>query len=43
MIATVDDMRQDVTRLEKIASRFSQIGSQPALKIQSLNPLLEDI
>ena len=43
LASTLDDMQQDVKRLEKIASRFSQIGSQPALKIQSLDPLLSDI
>jgi signal transduction histidine kinase len=38
-----DDMENDVKRLEKIAKRFSQIGSQPDLKMQDIHPLLLDL
>ena len=37
------DMRTDVGRLEKVAARFSQIGSQSDLKVQELNPIFRDI
>ncbi len=38
-----DDMENDVKRLEKIAKRFSQIGSKSDLKIQDIHPLLLDL
>ncbi len=38
----VDEMGKDTSRLDKIASRFSQIGSVPALHIGSLNKALSD-
>jgi hypothetical protein len=37
------DMRTDVGRLEKVAARFSQIGSMADLKVQELNPIFKDI
>ena len=40
---TLNEMQRDVERLTKVASRFSQIGSQTDLKEQDLAPILEDI
>lgn len=37
------DMRTDVGRLEKVAARFSQIGSMADLKVQDLRPIFKDI
>ena len=37
------DMRMDVNRLEKVAARFSQIGSQSDLNVQDLQPIFADI
>ncbi len=37
------DMRTDVGRLEKVAARFSQIGSMADLRVQDLNPIFRDI
>ncbi|MDZ7315779.1 MAG: HAMP domain-containing histidine kinase [candidate division KSB1 bacterium] len=39
----VNDIEIDVKRLEKVASRFSQIGSQTELKVQELQPIFRDI
>ena len=39
----IDEMEQDVERLNKIAQRFSQIGSQADLKEQNLVQLLENV
>lgn len=39
----IDEMRSDVGRLERIAERFSKIGSVPALKPEPLNPLLHRV
>jgi hypothetical protein len=39
----VNDVQTDVSRLEKVAARFSQIGSQAELKMQDLRPILSDI
>lgn len=36
------EMEEDVDRLNKIAYRFSNIGSLPSLKAQELNPVLEE-
>jgi signal transduction histidine kinase len=36
------DMQKDLTRLQKITSRFSQIGSKPALKINNINEIIEE-
>jgi len=37
------DMGNDVNRLNKVATRFSQIGSQPDLKKHDIVPILKDI
>lgn len=37
-----DDMEHDLTRLRKITSRFSQIGSRPALVPHDINEILRD-
>ncbi|MFW6248287.1 MAG: sensor histidine kinase [bacterium] len=37
----VDELEQDTLRLEKIAARFSRIGSKPVMKKNSLNKLLD--
>ncbi|NOY59979.1 MAG: HAMP domain-containing histidine kinase [Calditrichaeota bacterium] len=39
----VADMQTDVKRLEKVAARFSQIGSQTDLRQQNIDPILEDV
>jgi two-component sensor histidine kinase len=39
---TLNEMQRDVERLSKVASRFSQIGSEADLKEQELLPILED-
>ncbi len=39
---TVDNMKVDVSRLEKIANRFGLIGSVPELKPCDINKLIED-
>ncbi|NIS17926.1 MAG: HAMP domain-containing histidine kinase [candidate division Zixibacteria bacterium] len=36
-------MTRDIERLQKIANRFSQIGSRPALKKADLNQIIEDV
>ncbi len=36
----VDELERDTLRLEKIAARFSRIGSKPVMKKNSLNKLL---
>jgi signal transduction histidine kinase len=41
--ALAGDMQMDVMRLEKVAARFSQIGSQSDLKVQDLQPIFNDI
>ncbi len=38
-----EDMETDVKRLEKVAARFSQIGSKTDLKLQELDPILDDL
>lgn len=38
-----NDVQTDVNRLEKVAARFSQIGSQAELKVQDLRPIFSDI
>jgi signal transduction histidine kinase len=40
---TLNEMQRDVERLSKVASRFSQIGSQADLKEQDLLVILEDV
>ncbi len=41
--STLNEMQRDVERLGKVASRFSQIGSQADLKEQDIVPILDDI
>jgi hypothetical protein len=38
-----DDMEKDLSRLVKVTSRFSQIGSRPDLQPTDLTPLLRDV
>jgi signal transduction histidine kinase len=38
-----NDIEKDVSRLERVAARFSQIGSQSALKEQDIQVILDDI
>jgi two-component sensor histidine kinase len=40
---TLNEMQRDVERLSKVASRFSQIGSEADLKEQDLLPILEEV
>ena len=39
---TVREMQKDASRLEKIADRFSKIGSKPTLKESDLKPILSN-
>jgi signal transduction histidine kinase len=39
---TLDEIENDVERLQRIASRFSDIGSQPKLEHQNLVPVVMD-
>ncbi|MCI0706552.1 MAG: HAMP domain-containing histidine kinase [Ignavibacteriae bacterium] len=41
--ATVRDMENDVARLQKIADRFSKIGSKPDLKDENLSDIIEKV
>jgi len=41
--AVVRDMKSDVNRLEKVAARFSQIGSEVDLKAQDVHQILKDV
>lgn len=38
----VEEMEEDVRRLNKIAYRFSNIGSTPVLEAQDLNPIVDE-
>jgi len=38
----VEEMSKDITRLEKVATRFSQIGSKPSFKITPINPVIQE-
>jgi hypothetical protein len=38
----IREMEEDVDRLNKIAYRFSNIGSTPSLRTQELNPVVEE-
>lgn len=40
--ATIDEMGNDVKRLETITERFSKIGSVPSLQQENLNTVIED-
>ncbi len=37
----VDEVEKDVERLERVANRFSDIGSMPKLEVQELAPVIE--
>lgn len=39
---TLDEIENDVERLQRIANRFSDIGSQPKLEYQNLVPIIEE-
>lgn len=43
MKMVVNDMQTDVNRLEKVAARFSQIGSQTDFKLQDIHCIIRDI
>jgi signal transduction histidine kinase len=43
IIDTIGEMEQDVTRLNKVAARFSKIGSKPDLHEESLTEVLEGV
>jgi NtrC-family two-component system sensor histidine kinase KinB len=40
--SAVDELEEDLRRLEKITERFSKIGSQPKLNLIELTPILEE-
>lgn len=40
---TLNDIEMDIKRLEKVAARFSQIGSEAALKEQDIAPSLHEV
>jgi signal transduction histidine kinase len=40
---TLTDMETDIKRLEKIAARFSHIGSEALLNTQDVHPVLRDV
>lgn len=43
IIDTIDEMEQDVNRLNKVAARFSKIGSKPDLHTESLTEVLDGV
>ncbi|PIS27848.1 MAG: sensor histidine kinase [Candidatus Marinimicrobia bacterium CG08_land_8_20_14_0_20_45_22] len=38
----IDEMSKDIMRLEKVATRFSQIGSKSSFKITPINPVIQE-
>ena len=40
---TIEAMRTDVVRLQRVAQRFSQIGSEPDRKPQPIEPIVREI
>lgn len=40
---TLEEMENDINRLNMIATRFSKIGSQPELRKENLNALIENV
>lgn len=40
---TVESMRVDIARLNRVAQRFSQIGSEPARKVQSVETVVREV
>ncbi len=43
VLETLPEMENDIKRLYKVATRFSQIGSQTELKRQSVVPIIRDV
>ncbi len=43
LMETIQELENDVNRLNKIASRFSKIGSKPVLKEENLNDVVQNI
>ncbi len=43
LVDTITEMEQDVNRLNKVAARFSKIGSKPDLHEESLTEVLEGV
>ncbi|MBN2011159.1 HAMP domain-containing histidine kinase [candidate division KSB1 bacterium] len=43
VIQTIPEMENDIGRLYKVTTRFSQIGSQTELKRQSVIPIIHDV
>jgi len=43
IVETVSEMEQDVNRLNKVAARFSKIGSKPDLHDESLSGVLQEV
>ena len=43
IVETIGEMEQDVARLNKVAARFSKIGSKPDLHEESLNEVLAGV
>ncbi len=39
---TLDDMERDIERLNRVAQRFSHIGSAPQLQLQDVTPLVRE-
>lgn len=40
---TINEMSSDITRLNVIATRFSKIGSQPEMKLERLDEVIENV
>jgi len=40
--ANISEISRDIQRLEKVATRFSQIGSRPVLKLTNINLVIKD-
>ncbi|MBL7068057.1 MAG: HAMP domain-containing histidine kinase [Candidatus Marinimicrobia bacterium] len=38
----IDELTNDIKRLEKVTNRFSRIGSTPNFKVTSLNPVIQE-
>ena len=43
VLATVGNMKVDVTRLQRVTNRFGQIGSKPELKPNDINELVTEV
>ncbi len=43
VLETVNEMENDLIRLQKVTERFSKIGSKPNLKLEPLNELIENV